>query len=119
VKEKKYLGQARRVLTKLKQFKYIYILYFPTDILHSLALLSKVFQNKFVDVTTVGSIVRTKIAQIRMLFIVEPIDLNAFTFNEDSSYHVILKYGLGRGHLRKLSSEIHGKMYHGFQMDNS
>jgi len=75
-----------------------------------LALLSKVFQNKFVDVTTIGSIVRTEITRIRMLFIVKPTHLNATTFNENRSYHVIPQYGPVEGHLRKsLSSEIHGK----------
>jgi hypothetical protein len=52
-----------------------------------------------------------------MLFIVEQTDLNAATFNESIGYHVILEYGLRGGHLRKVSSEIHGKMYHGFKMD--
>ena len=119
VKDKKDLGQVKVIFGKLKQFKYIYILYFLADILHSLALLSKIFQNKFVDVTTIGSIVRTEIAQIRMLFIVEQTDLNASTFNENTGYHVIPEYGPLGGHLRKLSSEIHGKMYHGFEMDRS
>ena len=34
---------ANAVLQKLGQFKYIYILYFLADILHSLAMLSKIF----------------------------------------------------------------------------
>ena len=68
VKDKKDFGQMKFIFAKLKQFKYIYILYFLADILHSLPLLSKIFQNKFVDVTTIGSIVRTEITQIRMLF---------------------------------------------------
>ena len=51
---------AKSVLEKLGQFKYIYILYVLGDILHSLAMLSKVFQLKFVNVITVGSIVRTE-----------------------------------------------------------
>ena len=54
-----------------------------------------------------------------MLFIVEQIDLNASTFNENTGYHVIPKYGPLGGHLRKLSSEIYGKMFHGFEMDRS
>jgi len=113
----KDLGQTKSVLAKLSQFKFIYIFYFLVDILHSLALLSKVFQNKFVDVTTIGSIVHSKIAQIRMMFIVDSTNLNASTFNEDIWYHVIPEYGLLGGHLRKLQFEIHGKMYHGFEMD--
>ena len=71
------------------------------------------------DVTTIGSIVRTEIAQIRMLFIIEQTNLNAATFNESTGYHVIPKYGPLGGHLRKFSSEIHGKIYHGFEMDRS
>jgi hypothetical protein len=34
---------AKFILEKLDQFKYIYILYFLADILHSLAMLSNVF----------------------------------------------------------------------------
>ena len=94
-------------------------MYFLAYILHSLALFSKIFQNKFVDVTTIDSIVRTEIAQIRMFFIVEQTDLNALTFNENTGYHVIPEYGPLGGYLRKLSSEIHGKMYHSFEMDRS
>ena len=44
VKDKKDFGQIKFVFVKLKQFKYIYILYFLADILHFLALLSKIFQ---------------------------------------------------------------------------
>jgi len=61
--------------------------------------------------------VHSKIAQIKMMFIVESIDLNASTFNDNIGYHVIPEYGPLGGHLRKLQSKIHGKMYHGFEMD--
>ena len=54
---------------------------------------------------------------IKLLFIIEPTDLNATTFTEDISYHVTLEYGPLGGHLKKLSSEIYGKMYHSFEMD--
>ena len=84
-----------------------------------MALLLKVFQSKFVDVTTIGSIVRTKIAQIRMFFIVKPTDLNATTYNEDIGYDIILDYGPLGAYLRKCSSKIHKKMYHSFKMDHS
>ena len=76
-------------------------MYFIADILYSLALLSKVPQYKLVNATTIGSIIKTKIAQIRMLVIIEPSDLNANTFNEDTSYHVISEYGPLKGHLRE------------------
>ena len=44
-------------------------------------MLSKIFQLKFVDVTTVGNIVQTKIAQIRMMFIFDICYLNIDVFN--------------------------------------
>lgn len=46
VKNKKYLGQMNFFYSKLKQFKYIYILYILVDILHFLALLSMIFLKK-------------------------------------------------------------------------
>ena len=52
--------------------------YFLADILHSLAMLSKVF--KFINVTNVGSNVRIEVALIRMIFIVESCDLNIDIF---------------------------------------
>ena len=59
VKDKKTLVKWSLFFVKLKQFKYIYILYFQADILHFLALLLKFFQIFFMDVTTIGSIIRT------------------------------------------------------------
>ena len=58
------------------------MLYFLADILHILSMLLGLFQNKFVDITTIGSVVKTDIVQIRMLFIEETTDLNSETFNE-------------------------------------
>jgi hypothetical protein len=107
------------VLEKLGQFKYIYILYFLADILHSLVMLSKVFQLKFVDVTTVGSIVRTEVAQICMMFIVDSCDLNADVFNDSIGYHVLPNYGPHGGYLKRLQSEVRGSMFHSFQMTRS
>lgn len=82
-------------------------MYFIANILHVLAVLSKVFQNKFVDIIIIDSIVRTYIAQIKMLFIVKPTYSNIVTINKNIGIHVILEYGLLGGHLRKVSSEIH------------
>ena len=93
---------AKFVLEKLDKFKYIYILYFLVDILHLLAMLSKVLQLKFVDVTTVGSIVSIKVAQIRMIFIVDFCDLNVDVFNESTGYYVLLDYGHHGGYLKRL-----------------
>ena len=62
-------GVESNIFKKLRTFKYIYLLYFLADILYILSMLSRLFQNKFVDITTIGSVVKTDIAQIRMLFI--------------------------------------------------
>jgi len=94
--------QAKAVLEKLGQFKYIYIFYFLANILHSLALLSKVFWNKFIDVTTIGSIICSEIVQLCMMFTVESRNLNVAMFNEDTSFHVLSKYSPLKGHLRRL-----------------
>ncbi len=75
-------GVGSNIFKKLRTFKYIYVLYFVADILHILSMLSRLFRNKFVDITTIGSVVKTDIAQIRMLFIEETTDLNCEIFNE-------------------------------------
>ena len=105
---------TKSILKKLGHFKYIYILYFFTDILHSLAMLLKVFQMKFVDVITVGSIVRTEVAQIRMMFIINSCDLNTDVFNDFTGYHVLPDYGPHGGYLKRLQSEVRGSMFHSF-----
>jgi hypothetical protein len=82
-------------------------------------MLSKVFQLKFVDVTSVGNIVRTEVAQIRMMFIVNSYDLNADVFNDSTGYHVLSDYGPYGGYLKRLQSEVRGSMFHNFQMTRS
>ena len=109
-------GEVRPVLDKLSQFKYIYILYFLADILRCLAMLSKIFQLRFVDVTTVGSIVRSEIQQIRLLFVHKSTDLNAASFNEETGFHILPDYGPHGGYLRRLQSEIRGNMFHSIRM---
>ena len=66
------------------------------------------------DVTTIDSIVRTEITQIRMLFIVEQTGSNVATFNEKNGYHVDPEYGPLGSHLKKFSNEIYENWYHGF-----
>ena len=73
------------IFQKFQIFKYIYVLYFLADILYILSMLSRLFQNKFVDITTIGSVIETDIVQIRMFFIEETTDLNSETFNEQTS----------------------------------
>ena len=93
---------------KLKTFKYIYILYFLADLLYNLSVLFKVFQYKYVDVSTIGSLIKTHIESICMLYVVDSTDLNQDTFNANVGYHVILQYGPPSDYLHKLSSEITG-----------
>lgn len=116
VPHKKDDKDAPYLYEKLRSFKMIYCLYFLADILHMLSLLSRLFQYKFVDVSSIGSIVRAEITQIRMLFIEERSDLNVCTFNEDSGYHVIPDFGPEGGYLKRLSSQIRGNWYHGVEM---
>ena len=61
---------------KLRTFKYINILYFLAHLFHSLVVLFKVFQYKYVDITTIGSLIKTQIKSICMLYVVISIDLN-------------------------------------------
>ena len=82
-------------------------------------MLSKVFQLKFVDVTTVESIVRTEVSQIRMMFIVDTCDLNVDVFNDSIGFHVLRDYGPPGGFLKSLQSEVRGSMFHSFQMTRS
>jgi len=70
-----------------------------------------------VDVSCIGSLIKTKIAQIQMLFVDVSIDLNASTFNESIGFHILLDYGSPRGYMRRLQSEIHGCMYHGVEIN--
>ena len=97
---------------KLRTFKYIYVLYFLADLLHNLSILSKVFQYKYVDVTTIGSLIRTQIESIHMLYVVDSTNLNQDTFNANVGYYVIPQYGPPGGYLQRLSSEIRGSRFH-------
>ena len=80
---------------------YLYLIFFA-NILHLLAMLSKVFQLKFVDIITVESIVRTEVAQICMMFIVDYCDLNVGIFNESTGYHILSNYDHRGGYLKRL-----------------
>jgi len=73
-------GSNLLAFSKLSNFKFIYVLYFLADILYMLFKLSKIFQSKFVDISSIGSIVKTKIISIRLYFLVDSCDLNQATF---------------------------------------
>ena len=104
------------IFTRLRTFKHIYYLYCLADILYGLLVLSKTFQYKHVDVSTVGALVKTEITSICMLFIIESTDLNASTFNEKTYYHIISDFGPHGGYLKRLSSKIRGAKYHDILM---
>jgi hypothetical protein len=97
---------------KLREFKFIYILYFLADILKILITLSKIFQSKLVDIPSIESIVKTKMASIRMCFLVDSCGLNQDTFNPSTSFHIIPEFGPPGGYLRHLPSEIRGSKFH-------
>jgi len=108
-------GTTPLLYNKLRNFKYIYILYFLANLLYGLTILSKIFQFKFVDVTSIGLLVRTQIESIHM-YIIDGIDLNQDTFNESFGYHVIPDHGPQGGYLQRLSSEIRGTKFHEIDM---
>jgi hypothetical protein len=88
---------------KLREFKFIYILYFLADILKILITLS---------IPSIESIVKTKMASIRMCFLVDSCGLNQDTFNPSTSFHIIPEFGPPGGYLRHLPSEIRGSKFH-------
>ena len=67
--------------------------------LHMLSKLSKIFQSKVVDISSIGSIVKTKIASIRMCFLVDSCNLNQDAFNPSMGFHVIPEFGSPGGYL--------------------
>jgi len=109
-------GTSPILFNKLRSFKMIYVLHFLVDILYTLSLFCRIFQYKFVDVSCIGSLIKTEIAQIQMLFVDNSIDLNAATFNESTSFHILLDFGPLGGYMRRLQSEIRRWMYHGVQI---
>ena len=77
------------IFRQFRTFKYIYVFYFFVDILHVLFMLSCFFQNKFICITTIGSVVKTDIMQIHMLSTEETTNLNCRIFNEHIGYHIL------------------------------
>ena len=102
--------------TKLRTFKFVYCLYFLADILHRLSRLSKVFQHKFVDVSSIGSVIRTGVTSLQLMFITDSTNMNAHTFNDDAGYHILLDFGPDEGFLKRLPSKICGSKYHDMDM---
>ena len=109
-------GLAPLLYAKLHEFKFIYILYFLANILKMLSTLSKIFQSKLVDISSLGSIVKIEMASIRMCFFVDSCDLNQDTFNPSTSFQIILEYGPPDGYLCCLLSKIRESRFHSIDM---
>ena len=92
------------------------MLYFLADILHVLSTLSCLFQNKFICIAIIGSVVKTDIVQIHMFFTEETTNLNSGTFNEQIGYHIVSEFDPQGKKLRRLSSEIRGGKFHKVEM---
>ena len=107
-RNKKNEKEFSELYEKLRNFKMLYCLHFLTDILHCFSILSKLFQGKFVDISSVESVIRTKITQIRMLFLDKQTDLNVVMFNEDTQYHVVPEFGPFGGYMRCFATQIRG-----------
>ncbi|MCO5578403.1 hypothetical protein L7F22_032244 [Adiantum nelumboides] len=75
---------APSIYAKLSKFQCIYCFHFLADILKGMAIVSKLFQKPFVDVTTVHGIIQKEIKLIRQYYIDSPeVDCNALTFDVD------------------------------------
>ena len=64
------------------------------------------------DMAIIGSLIKTQIEPIYILYVVEGIDINQDTFNANVGYHVIPQYGPLDGYLQRLSNEIRGARFH-------
>ena len=68
------------------------------------------------DITIVGSLIKTEIESIHMVYVVDKTNLNQDTFNVDVGYHIIPQYGLPSGYLQRLSSKIRRSKFHSMDM---
>ena len=74
--------------------------------------MNRLFQHKFVYVSSIGFVIITKVISLQMMFIIEKNDLNAHTFNKDTRYHILPDFDVDGGFLKRLPSEICGSIYH-------
>lgn len=68
------------------------------------------------DIFSFGLIIRTEVVELRMLYVIECVDLNVDTFNESTRFHILPNFGPYGGYLRRLSSKIRGIKFHNVQM---
>ena len=83
-------GVGSNIFKKLRTFKNIYL--FFCGYFHIISMLSRLFQNKFVDKTTIGSVVKTNIVHPYALH-EELSYLNSEIFNDQTEYHILPEFG--------------------------
>ncbi|MCO5594402.1 hypothetical protein L7F22_048432 [Adiantum nelumboides] len=104
---------------KVKDFQFVYSLHFMADILQRLAMLSKIFQNAFVDITAVVGLIEAEMRLITSQFIEVPIvDVNAFVL-DGLDYPMIPDYGPRNGQLAALRASIRGNMYRSVELERA
>ncbi|MCO5601886.1 hypothetical protein L7F22_056012 [Adiantum nelumboides] len=100
---------APHIYRELSNFECLYCLHFMADILRGLATLSQMFQKKFVDVTTVESLVQNEIACIKQYYVDAPkVDINAYAYGVDG-FAILPEYGPDKGYLHGFRNSLHGK----------
>ena len=62
------------------------------------------------------NIMRTEVAQIHMMFIIDSCNLNVDVFNESTGYHILPNYDPYGGYLKRLQYEVRGSMFYSFQI---
>ncbi|MCO5586280.1 hypothetical protein L7F22_040219 [Adiantum nelumboides] len=108
---------APSIYAELSKFQCIYCFHFLADILKGMAIVSKLFQKPFVDVTTVHGIIQKEIKLIRQYYIDSPeVDCNALTFDVDG-YAFLPEHGPDKGHLFTLRGALRGKKFFDIEID--
>ncbi|MCO5565150.1 hypothetical protein L7F22_018823 [Adiantum nelumboides] len=104
---------------KVKDFHFVYSLHFMADILQRLAMLSKIFQSTFVDITVVVGLIEAEMRLITSQFMEVPIvDVNAFVL-DGLDYPMIPNYGPRNGQLGALRAYIRGHMYRSIDLERA
>ena len=69
-----------------------------------------------VDISFIGSIVKSKNATIRMCFVMHSCDLNQNNFNSSCGFPILPQFGPPCGYLPRLSSEIRGSKFYSIDL---
>ena len=64
-----------------------------------LAKLSKIFQQELVDISSIGSTIKLKIAIIRMCFVMDSCNLIQDTFNSSRGFPILSQFGPPSGYV--------------------